>query len=128
AVIRVKQKQLNLKVGSERMTFSIDSAMKHSYTNDDICFSINVIDEILKEDFDALLDEGNKILYSIEGTPLEDELFVEFDEFIAMNIDENIEPENDEESTFEKNYIIIKSRNLLKNLLRILNSNLFLIT
>ncbi|GKB69562.1 hypothetical protein Tco_0930974 [Tanacetum coccineum] len=65
-VIRVKQKQLNLGVGTERMIFNIDSAMKHSYSNDDTCFSINVIDEILEEDFDALLDEGRKILYSIE--------------------------------------------------------------
>ncbi|GKA03218.1 reverse transcriptase domain-containing protein, partial [Tanacetum coccineum] len=47
AVIQVKQKQLNLGVGSERMIFNIDSAMKHSYLNDDTCFSINVIDEIL---------------------------------------------------------------------------------
>ncbi|GJW86153.1 reverse transcriptase domain-containing protein [Tanacetum coccineum] len=89
AVIRVKQKQLNLGVGMERMTFSVDSAMKHSYSNDDTYFSIDVIDEILKEDFDALLDEGSKILYSIEGTPLEDKIFDEFDEFIAMNIKEN---------------------------------------
>ncbi|GJT07825.1 reverse transcriptase domain-containing protein [Tanacetum coccineum] len=91
AVIRVKQKQLNLRVGSERMVFSIDSAMKHSYSNDDTCFSIDVIDEILEEDFDALLDEGSKILYSIEGTPLEDKIFAEFNEFIAINIDENTE-------------------------------------
>nr|GEV49410.1 hypothetical protein [Tanacetum cinerariifolium] len=35
--------------------------------------SINVIDEILEEDFDALLDEGSKILHSIEGTILEEE-------------------------------------------------------
>ncbi|GJS08848.1 reverse transcriptase domain-containing protein [Tanacetum coccineum] len=39
-VIRVKQKQLNLGVGTERMIFKIDSAMKHSYSNDDTCFSI----------------------------------------------------------------------------------------
>ncbi|GJR01814.1 reverse transcriptase domain-containing protein [Tanacetum coccineum] len=51
AVIRVKQKQLNLRVGTERMTFHIDSAMKHSYSNDDTCFSIDFIDEILKERF-----------------------------------------------------------------------------
>ncbi|GJT69604.1 reverse transcriptase domain-containing protein [Tanacetum coccineum] len=56
-VIRVKQKQLNLGVGTERMIFNIDSAMKHSYLNDDTCFSIDVIDEILEEDFNALLDE-----------------------------------------------------------------------
>ncbi|GJR11811.1 hypothetical protein Tco_0794463 [Tanacetum coccineum] len=100
AVIRVKQKQLNLGVGTERMIFNIDSAMKHSYSNDDTCFSI---DEILEEDFDALLDEGSKILHSIEGTLLEEEIFSEFDEFMAMTANENSESESDtEEPPFEK--------------------------
>ncbi|GJT07472.1 reverse transcriptase domain-containing protein [Tanacetum coccineum] len=84
AVIRVKQKKLNLRVGTERMIFNIDSAMKHSYSNDDTCFIIDVIDEILEEDFDALLDEGSKILHSIEGTLLEEEIFAEFDEFLSI--------------------------------------------
>ncbi|GJS87904.1 reverse transcriptase domain-containing protein [Tanacetum coccineum] len=75
AVIRVKQKQLNLGVGTERMIFNIDSSMKYSYLNDETCFSIDVIDEILEEDFDALLDEGSKILHSIEGTLLEKEIY-----------------------------------------------------
>ncbi|GJS65734.1 hypothetical protein Tco_0680298 [Tanacetum coccineum] len=92
AVIHVKQKQLNLRVGSIRMVFSIDSAMKDSYLNDDTCFSNDVIDEIVEEDSDALLNQGSKILYSIKGTPLEDKFFNEFDEFIAMNIKENTEP------------------------------------
>nr|GEV17717.1 reverse transcriptase domain-containing protein [Tanacetum cinerariifolium] len=48
AIIQVKQKQLNLGVGTERMIFNIDSTMKHSYSNDDTCFSIDVIDEILE--------------------------------------------------------------------------------
>ncbi|GJW57162.1 reverse transcriptase domain-containing protein [Tanacetum coccineum] len=96
-------KQLNLGVGIERMIFNIDSAMKHSYSNDDTCFSIDVIDEILEEDFDALLDEGSKILHSIEGTLLEEEIFLEFNEFIAMAEDENSESESDtEEPPFEK--------------------------
>nr|GEX70053.1 reverse transcriptase domain-containing protein [Tanacetum cinerariifolium] len=108
-------KQLNLGVDSESMVFSIDSAMKHSYSNDDTCFSIDVIGEILEEDFDALLDEGSKILYFIKGTPLEDKIFAEFDEFIAMNIKENTKPKiNEEETPFEKitfdtNYKIKKS-------------------
>ncbi|GJV04544.1 reverse transcriptase domain-containing protein [Tanacetum coccineum] len=130
-VIRVKQKKLNLGVGTERMIFHIDSTMKHSYSNDDTCFSIDVIDEILEEDFDALLDEGSKILYSIEGTPLEEKLFTEFDKSMAMNIGENSESDsNKEETPFEKITLIpiIKSRHLLKNLLRILNSNRSLIT
>ncbi|GKA01194.1 hypothetical protein Tco_0673859 [Tanacetum coccineum] len=36
------------------------------------------------EDFNALLDEGSKILHYIEGTILEEKLFGEFDEFMAM--------------------------------------------
>nr|GEX87743.1 reverse transcriptase domain-containing protein [Tanacetum cinerariifolium] len=69
--------------------------MKHSYSNDDTCFSIDIIDEILEEDFDALLDEGSKILHSIEGTILEEKLFAKFDEFMAMTVDENSESESD---------------------------------
>ncbi|GJX16115.1 reverse transcriptase domain-containing protein [Tanacetum coccineum] len=77
--------------------------MKHSYSNDDTCFSIDVIDEILEEDFNDLLDEGSKILHSIEGTLLEEEIFAEFDEFIAMTADENSDSEsNTEEPPFEK--------------------------
>ncbi|GJS82807.1 hypothetical protein Tco_0749348 [Tanacetum coccineum] len=101
-VIRVKQKQLNLGVETERMIFNIDSAMKHSYSNDDTCFSIYVINEILK-DFNALLDEGSKILHSIEGTLLKDEIFAEFDEFIAMTTVKNSDSESDiEDPPFEK--------------------------
>nr|GEV09484.1 reverse transcriptase domain-containing protein [Tanacetum cinerariifolium] len=103
AVIQVKQKQLNLGVGTERMIFHINSAMKHSYSNDDTCFSIDVIDEILEEYFDALLDEGSKILHSIKGTILEEKLFAEFDELLAMTADENSESDFDEdEPNFEK--------------------------
>ncbi|GKF35218.1 reverse transcriptase domain-containing protein, partial [Tanacetum coccineum] len=103
AVIRVKQRQLNLEVGIERMIFNIDSAMKHSYLNDDTCFSIDVIDEILEEDLDALLDKGSKILHSIEGTLLEEEIFSEFDKFMAMTVDENSKSESDtEEPPFKK--------------------------
>ncbi|GJV84047.1 reverse transcriptase domain-containing protein [Tanacetum coccineum] len=94
------EKQLNLGVGTERMIFNINSAMKHSYSNDDTCFSI---DEILEEDFDALLDEGSKILHSIEGTLLEEEIFAEFDEFMAMTADENSDSESDtKRPPFEK--------------------------
>nr|GEW53504.1 reverse transcriptase domain-containing protein [Tanacetum cinerariifolium] len=86
AVIRVKQKQLNLGVETEQMIFNIDFAMKHSYSNDNTCFSIDVIDEILEEDFDALL---------------------------AMTADENSESESDnEEPPFEK--IIINNNYKIK--------------
>nr|GEW20860.1 reverse transcriptase domain-containing protein [Tanacetum cinerariifolium] len=131
AVIRVKQEQLNLGVRTKRMIFNIDYAMKHSYSNDDTCFSIDVIDKILEEDFDALLNEGSEILYSIEGTILEEKLFVEFDGFMAMTADENsISKSETEELPFEKFTFNTdhKIKHLLKNLLRILKSNLFLIT
>nr|GEW22091.1 reverse transcriptase domain-containing protein [Tanacetum cinerariifolium] len=64
---------------------------------------INVIDEILEEYFDALLDEGSKILHSIEGILFEEEIFAEFDEFMAMTADKNSDSESDtEEPPFEK--------------------------
>ncbi|GKE48619.1 reverse transcriptase domain-containing protein [Tanacetum coccineum] len=90
AVIRVKQKQLNLGV----------------------------------EDFDALLDEGSKILHSIEGTILEEKLFAEFDEFMAMTTNEALNltstPKN-HHSKISPLTPIIRSRRLLKNLLQISN-------
>ncbi|GKC52461.1 hypothetical protein Tco_1075206 [Tanacetum coccineum] len=78
--------------------------MKYSYSNNDTCFSIDVIDEILEEDFNALLDEGSEILHSIEGTILEEKLFTEFNEFnefMAMNIEEKSESDT-EEPPFKK--------------------------
>ncbi|GJT99333.1 hypothetical protein Tco_1094851 [Tanacetum coccineum] len=49
------------------------------------------------------VDEGSKILHSIEGTLLEEEIFFKFDEFMAMTADENYESEFDtEEPPFEK--------------------------
>nr|GEU79270.1 reverse transcriptase domain-containing protein [Tanacetum cinerariifolium] len=77
AAIQVKQKQLNLGVGTERVTFSINFAMKHSYSNDDTCFSIDVIDKILKEDFDALLDKGKNSEFEsdTEEPPFENIIF-----------------------------------------------------
>ncbi|GJX82347.1 reverse transcriptase domain-containing protein [Tanacetum coccineum] len=94
---------INLGVRTERLIFTIDSAIKHSYSNDDTFFSIDVIDEILEEDFDALLDEGSKILHSIKGTVLEEEIFSEFDKFIAMTADEIYDSESDtKEPPFNK--------------------------
>ncbi|GJY22792.1 reverse transcriptase domain-containing protein, partial [Tanacetum coccineum] len=55
------------------------------------------------KDFDALLDEGSKILHSIKGTLLEEEIFSEFDEFMAMPANESSESESDtEEPPFKK--------------------------
>ncbi|GJZ78771.1 reverse transcriptase domain-containing protein [Tanacetum coccineum] len=102
--VRLADRSFQYPVGiAENMLIEVDSAIKHSYSNDDTCFSIDVIDEILEEDFDALLDEGSQILHLIEGTILEEKLFAEFDEFIAMTADENSKSKSDtEESPFEK--------------------------
>ncbi|GJZ99054.1 hypothetical protein Tco_0671605 [Tanacetum coccineum] len=62
----------------------------------------DVSDEILEEDSDAILDEGSSILYSIEGTPLEEKLFAELDEFMPMTVEEDIKLEPEEEMPFEK--------------------------
>ncbi|GKB93427.1 hypothetical protein Tco_0979564 [Tanacetum coccineum] len=100
----IKQKQLNLGIRTERMIFHINYAMKHSYSNDDTCFTIDVIDEILEEDFDALLDEGSEILHFIKGAILKEKHFAKFNEFMAMTADENSKFKSDtEEPPFKKN-------------------------
>nr|GEV07135.1 putative ribonuclease H-like domain-containing protein [Tanacetum cinerariifolium] len=56
--------------------------------------------EELKE---VLPDEGSKILHSIKGTLLEEEIFAEFDEFMEMTVDKNSDSEFDtEEPPFKK--------------------------
>nr|GEW74696.1 reverse transcriptase domain-containing protein [Tanacetum cinerariifolium] len=58
---------------------------------------------IKEEDFDALLVEGSKIIHSIEGTLLEEEIFSEFNKLMAMTADENYDSEsNTKEPPFEK--------------------------
>nr|GEW63304.1 reverse transcriptase domain-containing protein [Tanacetum cinerariifolium] len=59
--------------------------------------NIDIIDEILEEYFDALLDERSKILHSIKETILEEKLYAEFNEFMAMTVDENFESESESE-------------------------------
>nr|GEX84660.1 reverse transcriptase domain-containing protein [Tanacetum cinerariifolium] len=60
------------------------------------------LNEITQEVLNATAS-GSKILHSIEGTVLEEEIFFEFDKFIAMTADENYDSESDiEEPPFEK--------------------------
>ncbi|GKC10056.1 hypothetical protein Tco_1001666 [Tanacetum coccineum] len=96
AVIRVKPKQLNLGVGTERMTFHRDSAIKHYYFNDDTCFIIDDIDEILKEYLNALLNE-DKPPMDLELKPLPDNLeypFLEEPSFLPVIISSQLSEEN----------------------------------
>ncbi|GJZ93253.1 reverse transcriptase domain-containing protein [Tanacetum coccineum] len=88
AIIRVKNKELNLEIGEDRKTFHIDKAMQHSYMNDDTCFRIDIIDEITEDELDALLDDSKPFLNTSEKisvTPLDKE----FDEFMSGNVQED---------------------------------------
>nr|GEX10975.1 reverse transcriptase domain-containing protein [Tanacetum cinerariifolium] len=66
AIIQVKNKELNLGVGDDRITFLIDKAMQHSHSNDDTCFRMDVIDDVTEEDLDALLDDSEPFFNTSE--------------------------------------------------------------
>ncbi|GKB72044.1 reverse transcriptase domain-containing protein [Tanacetum coccineum] len=81
AIIRVKNKELNLGIGEDKATFHIDKAMQHSYVNDNTSFRMDVIDEITEDELDALLDDSKPFLNKsekISETPLDKE----FNKFI----------------------------------------------
>nr|GEU32299.1 reverse transcriptase domain-containing protein [Tanacetum cinerariifolium] len=66
AIIRVKSKELNLRVVNERITFMVNKAMQHSHSNDNTCFNIDVIDEVIEEELDALLYDFNPFMSTSE--------------------------------------------------------------
>ncbi|GKC59446.1 hypothetical protein Tco_1087044 [Tanacetum coccineum] len=79
AIIRVKSKEQNLGVGDDRITFLIDKAMQHSYSNDDTCYCIDVINEVTEEELDALLNDSEPFLKeevddNFEELPLNEKL------------------------------------------------------
>ncbi|GKC39756.1 hypothetical protein Tco_1052140 [Tanacetum coccineum] len=86
AIIRVKNKELNLGIGEDRATFHMDKAMQHSHVNDDTCFRMD--DEITEDELDALLDDSKPFLNTsekISKTPFDKE----FDEFMSGNVQED---------------------------------------
>ncbi|GJV74285.1 hypothetical protein Tco_1494280 [Tanacetum coccineum] len=88
AIIRVKNKELNLGIGEDRATFLIDKAMQHSHLNDDTCFRMDVINEVTEDELDALLDDSKPFLSTskkINETPLDKE----FKEFMRGNVQED---------------------------------------
>jgi hypothetical protein len=44
AIIRVKNKEISLGIGEDRMVFHVDKSVKHSYSNKKDCFSIEVFE------------------------------------------------------------------------------------
>ncbi|GJS82881.1 hypothetical protein Tco_0749422 [Tanacetum coccineum] len=94
----VKDTFMDLKTQLETVAKNHQASIQNLETKFD-----RLADKQSEEDFDALLDEGSKILHSIKGTILEEDIFSEFDKFIAMAANENYNSESDEEETkFEK--------------------------
>ncbi|GJU74233.1 reverse transcriptase domain-containing protein [Tanacetum coccineum] len=87
AIIQVKNKELNLGVWDDRMTFLIDKAIQHSHSNDDTCFRMEVINEVTKEELDVLLNDSEPFLSTSEKIN-ETSLNKEFEEFMAVDIKE----------------------------------------
>ncbi|GJU03923.1 reverse transcriptase domain-containing protein [Tanacetum coccineum] len=112
AIIRVKNKELNLGVGDDRITFLIDKAMRHSHCNDDTCFRVDVIDEVTEEELDTLLDDSKPFSTTSEKIS-ESLLDHEFEEFMAIKIEEIPEQEEEVENSFE-------NKEILKILIKIL--------
>ncbi|GJW30538.1 reverse transcriptase domain-containing protein [Tanacetum coccineum] len=107
AIIRVKNKELNLGIREDRATFLIDKAIQHSHLNDDTCFRMNVIDEVTEDELDALLDDSKPFLSTsemISETPLDKEL----EEFMTGNVQED-EVKDDFEELPPKNELRMKT-------------------
>nr|GEU35360.1 reverse transcriptase domain-containing protein [Tanacetum cinerariifolium] len=85
AIIRVKNKELNLRVGEDRATFHIYKAMRNSHVNDGTCFRMDIIDDITEDELDALLDDSKPFLNTSEKIS-ETSLDKEFNESMSENV------------------------------------------
>ncbi|GJW43826.1 reverse transcriptase domain-containing protein [Tanacetum coccineum] len=99
AIIRVKNKELNLGVGDDRITFLIEKAMKHSHSNDDTCFRMDVINEMTEEELDELLNDSKPFLGTSKKIN-ESSLDEEFEEFMTVDVEEILEQEEEVEDNF----------------------------
>ncbi|GJZ00061.1 hypothetical protein Tco_0517490 [Tanacetum coccineum] len=75
--------------------------MQHSHSNDDTCFRMDVINEVSEEELDALLDDSEPFLNTSEKIN-EASLDKEFEEFMAVNVEEIPEQEEEVEDNFEE--------------------------
>nr|XP_043615916.1 uncharacterized protein LOC122587816 [Erigeron canadensis] len=87
AIIRVKDKELTLGVGDDRMAFTIDKAMKHSYSTDDTCFRVDVIDENVNDYTQDLLEFVDNIWGEFEDEEDGDVKPEEAEEIMKLSID-----------------------------------------
>ncbi|GJU63680.1 hypothetical protein Tco_1245515 [Tanacetum coccineum] len=75
--------------------------MQHSYSNDDTCFRMDVIEEVSKEELDALLNDSEPFLNTSEKIN-ETSLDKEFKEFMAVYVEEISEQEEEVEDNFKE--------------------------
>nr|XP_043613200.1 uncharacterized protein LOC122585154 [Erigeron canadensis] len=104
AIIRVKDKEISLGVGTDRIVFNVERSIKHSYSTDESCFRIDVIDDALDREFQELMetDIGDEEIICLgSGDINDDDLFAEV---MALNLDDT--PPVDE--SFEK---VVADRN-----------------
>ncbi|GJR05754.1 reverse transcriptase domain-containing protein [Tanacetum coccineum] len=67
---------------------TVDAIIRHSHVNDDTCFRMDIIDEIIENELDALLDDSQPFLNTSEKIS-ETSLDKEFDEFMSGNVQED---------------------------------------
>ncbi|GKE94583.1 hypothetical protein Tco_1579438 [Tanacetum coccineum] len=84
----------------EHARSSWEIPMRHSYSNDDTCFQVDVIDEVMEEEIDALLDDSTPFSNTPEKIS-ESSLDHKLEEFIAIKIEEIPEQEEEVEDNFE---------------------------
>ncbi|GJR92261.1 hypothetical protein Tco_0264435 [Tanacetum coccineum] len=104
--------KLNLRAGDDRITFLIDKAMRHSHSNDDTCFRVDVIDEVTEEELDALIDDSKPFSTTSEKIS-ESYLDHEFEEFMEVEIKEIPDQEEEFENSFE--VLPLQGNQMIKN-------------
>ncbi|GJX27187.1 hypothetical protein Tco_0233483 [Tanacetum coccineum] len=75
--------------------------MQHSHSNDDTCFRMDVIDKVTEKELDALLDDSEPFSTTLEKIS-KSYLDHEFEEFMAIKIEEIPEQEEEAEDNFEE--------------------------
>nr|GEV36056.1 reverse transcriptase domain-containing protein [Tanacetum cinerariifolium] len=100
-LIQVRKFVFPIGVMDDRITFLIDKYMQHSYSNDDTCVRMDVIDEVMEEELDALLNDSEPFL-SMSEKINETFLDKEFKEFMVVDIEEILEQEEEIDENFKE--------------------------
>ncbi|GKB03012.1 reverse transcriptase domain-containing protein [Tanacetum coccineum] len=99
AIICVKGKELNLGVRDDRISFQIKKAMQHSHSNDDTCFSSDVVDEVMEGELYALLNDSEPFMSTSENIN-EIDSDKEFKEFMVVEVKEILAGKEETDDNF----------------------------